>query len=102
MLTLPLSARNLFGNVGCASLVFGSLGVSSGANWHSYPIDPISGPAVMSTSNGGPDSRETTRRRDAATRRLRNAPLQRRPSPTLKLKERPASKGRVHKGRTRN
>jgi hypothetical protein len=72
-------------------------------HWHSDVIDPIFLAGMTGANNGdGDSSRKTARRRDAATRRLPNAPSQRQPSPTLKPKERPASKGRVHKGRTRN
>jgi hypothetical protein len=45
---------------------------------------------------------ETARRRDEVTRRMIATPPQPRRAPTSKVKERPASKGRVHKGKTRS
>ena len=49
---------------------------------------------------------EAARRRDAVIKRMLNTPPQpRRKKPTMpiaKAKERPASKGRVHKGKTRS
>jgi len=49
---------------------------------------------------------EAARRRDAVIKRMLNTPPQPRrkksPAPVTKPKERPASKGRVHKGKTRN
>jgi len=59
--------------------------------------------AMTDTNKNGRDkSREALRQREAGTRRLRSTPSQHQPAPTPKPKERPASKGRVHKGRTRN
>jgi hypothetical protein len=59
---------------------------------------------------GAPDDQysdeETARRRDEVVRRMAKMspqPLGKKPTaPTPKAKERPASKGRVHKGKTRN
>jgi hypothetical protein len=46
---------------------------------------------------------ETTRRADEVTRRMINTPPKpRKAKPLPKAKERPASKGRVRKGRARN
>jgi hypothetical protein len=44
---------------------------------------------------------ETARRRDEVIRRMINTPPRHRQSPNPKPKQRPASKGRVHKGKTR-
>jgi hypothetical protein len=48
---------------------------------------------------------EAARRRDAVIKRMLNTPPQPRrkkaTAPTRKAKERPASKGRVHKGKTK-
>jgi hypothetical protein len=45
---------------------------------------------------------ETARRRDEVTRRMINTPPQLHRAPKPKSKERPASKGRVHKGKSRS
>ena len=48
---------------------------------------------------------EAARRRDAVITRMLNTPPQprrKKSAPAAKAKERPASKGRVHKGKTRN
>jgi hypothetical protein len=45
---------------------------------------------------------ETARRRDQVIRQMINTPPKPRSARTGKAKERPASKGRVHKGKTRS
>jgi len=45
---------------------------------------------------------ETARRADEVTRRMINTPPKPRFAPANKPKERPPTKGRVHKGRTRD
>jgi hypothetical protein len=45
---------------------------------------------------------ETARRADQVIKRMLNTPPKPRPKPSQKSKQRPASKGRVHKGRTPN
>jgi len=59
----------------------------------------------MKKSEGADDDHyseeETARRADEVTRRMINTPPQPRRSPVRKAKERPASKGRVHRGKTR-
>ena len=45
---------------------------------------------------------ETARRADQVIKRMLNTPPKPRAKPPQKAKQRPASKGRVHKGKTRN
>jgi hypothetical protein len=63
----------------------------------------ISGESVLAKSiaDEAYSEEETAQRRDEVTRRMINMPPRPRSTPTQKTNERPASKGRVHKGKTR-
>jgi len=67
-------------------------------------IAPGVRPISRGMTRGGnerPNNKEAMRRGEARPRMV-GIPPKRPPEPTQKPKERPASKGRVHKGRTRN
>jgi hypothetical protein len=63
-------------------------------------VRPIS--RLMTRSGDKRSSNKEAVRRGEARPRMVEIPRQSRPAPTQKPKERPASKGRVHMGRTRN
>jgi hypothetical protein len=70
-----------------------------------FPLGCAWRPAYISRMTRSGDRRSSNKeavRHGEATPRMVEIPPQRRPAPTQKPKERPASKGRVHMGRTRN